>query len=465
MKRINYILSFALSSIILSCVTVKNERKLRYIYHPYDFELCNEGEKCILVKGTYVIEHSIQLIDKINIVYDGSGSIIKMTGSAPVKNGFSLINVRNGKDLEFSRITLDGNREERGCSEQYAHAFTIVGSRNLFVNQMAIKNSVVDGLYLGAGLEADSSSYCRNIRIENTTIDASCRNGISIINAYGVLINSVVVNHSNGLSPAAGIDVESDALQPIPSNKNIIIENSVFSNHKGCGIMTSQKGSPKDIMIRNNTVEKCEIGIFAASVNTQIIQNTVLFSRLFGIQSVRYDNNPKDANIIADNIIRSAETAIHYSGEGGEIVNNKISNIEKTAIWLNGNTVNDTRVLLRKNEIDSIGEYGIYSNNFAYTKLLNNGIKNCKKEGINIMNGSAEVDSNIIFNCHTAAVITGSKCRFMHNVIEECVTGLSAIGGSRIKLEGRIEKNKFISVHTTWFGDVNKFEVRDNIIE
>ena len=450
---------------LFSCGTVKMEYQNKYIYHPYELESCTRGQRCILVKGVYEIERSIQLLDKRDIQYEGSGSTILMSEKAPVKNGYSIFNVRDGQDLKFTGFTLDGNKQKRKCAEQYAHTFIMVGSKNVGLTNVNIKNSPVDGFYLGAGSEGDSSTYCRNILIENCRIDSSCRNGISIINAYGVKIRSVEISHSKGLGPAARIDVESDATKPIPSNREIVIENSKFFDHEGCGIMTSQKGTPERIEILNNVVSRCQIGVFVASTKTKISGNSIVDSRLFGIQSVRYDNAPIDKNVVENNSIESAEIGIHYSGEDGYIKNNKIGRCSKTGIWLNGNTVNITSVTLTSNQINWVGEAGIYANNFATTRVHGNQIFDCKKEGISIVNGASVVDSNIITRCSTGAIITGSKCDFTNNQVSDCTTGLSAIGGNRIKLGGRIERNKFSVVRNTWYGDVHQFDMKENTIE
>lgn len=437
----------------------------KYVYHPYELETCTAGQRCILVKGYYEIERSIQLLDKENVQYEGSGSIIVMSEKAPVKNGYSIFNVRDGEKLKFTGFTVDGNKQKRKCAEQYAHAFILVGSKNIDLTNIKIKNSPVDGFYLGAGSEGDSSTYCRNIVIENCRIDSSCRNGISIINAYGVKIRSVEISHSWGLGPAAGIDVESDATKPVPSNRDIVIENSKFYDHEGCGIMTSQKGAPEHIDILNNWVSRCQIGIFVASTKTIVSGNSIVDSRLFGIQSVRYDNAAIDKNVIENNSVEGAEIGIHYSGEEGIIKNNKIGGCSKSGIWLNGNTVNNTSVTLSSNQINRVSEAGIYANNFSTTRVRGNEISDCKKEGISIVNGQSVLDSNIITRCSAGAIITGSKCDFIGNQITDCATGLSAIGGNRIKLGGRIERNKFSAVRNTWYGDIHQFEIKENTIE
>ena len=226
---------------MIGCTSQVGKYKVRYIYHPSEFENCQNGEKCILVKGDYTLKKSIQLLNKRDVVFDASSSTIKMAANAPVRNGYSLINMRDCNQLSFKGFILDGNRDARGCEENYAHSVIMVNCSQIQISNTTIRNSVVDGILIGAGTEGDTSTYCRDISIENVKIESSCRNGISIINAFGVKLKQLQISNSNGLSPAAGIDVESDLNLPTPSNKNIVITDCQITHNKVCVSMTSQK--------------------------------------------------------------------------------------------------------------------------------------------------------------------------------------------------------------------------------
>ncbi|MBK7010340.1 MAG: right-handed parallel beta-helix repeat-containing protein [Saprospiraceae bacterium] len=352
---------------------------------------------------------------------------------------------------------MDGNRDARGCEENYAHSVIMVNCSQIQISNTTIRNSVVDGILIGAGTEGDTSTYCRDISIENVKIESSCRNGISIINAFGVKLKQLQISNSNGLSPAAGIDVESDLNLPTPSNKNIVITDCQITDNKGCGIMTSQKGSPENIQIANNIIVNCEIGIFVASKKTKVENNNIKNSFTFGIQSVRYDNEDIDFNEITHNVIEKAKVGIHYSGEKGKIVGNKIITVSQSGIWLNGNTVNNTSVLIDSNEVTGSVEFGIYANNFGLSEISNNTVSSAAKEGISVINGKSKLMANAISKSETGFNITGSNIELSRNIVESCQTGVSAIGGNKISLSGKIYQNKFIKVKNLWFGDINKF--------
>lgn len=444
---------YLLMVIFGGCSSIKLIYKNRYIYHPYDFEKCMPGENCILVKGTYTLDRGIQLLDKANIQFEGSGSTLIMNSKSPVRNGYCIFNLRDCKNLSFSNFALDANRQGRGCAESYAHSFIMAGCQFINLSNTTIENSVADGIFLAAGTERDSSTFCKHILISNVNITNSCRNGISIINAYDVTVSGCNILNSNGLSPEAGIDVEADTEDPFPSNRNITIESCYFSQNRGCGIMTSQKGSPENIQITNNKVDKCKIGIFVASKLTDVINNEVDDCELIGIQSIRYDHYPADQNQIALNTVAHTEIGIHYCGEGGLIKSNKINECYKTGIWLNGNTVNNTSVDLDKNTISDVNDFGIYAINFGSIDVKRNRISNAQKEGISITNGISVVDSNFIQFSKLGASITGSRCQFTANEIVDCETGISIIGGGKYKPDGILKYNKFLRVNKPWFGD------------
>lgn len=444
-------------SILIGCTSQMGKYKVRYIYHPSEFENCQNGERCILVKGDYTLQKSIQLLNKKDIVLDASSSTITMAANAPIRNGYSLINMRDCNQISFKGFILDGNRAARDCEENYAHTVIMANCSQIQISNTTINNSVVDGILMVAGTEGDTTTYCRDISIENVKIESSCRNGISIINAYGVKLNKLHISNSNGLSPAAGIDVESDVNFPAPSNKNITITDCYIADNKGCGIMTSQKGSPENIRIANNTILNCEIGIFVASKKTKVENNIIRNSVTFGIQSVRYDNENIDFNELSHNVIEKAKVGIHYSGENGRIIGNKINTVSQSGIWLNGNTVNKTSVLIDSNEVTGSVEFGIYANNFALSEISNNTVSSAAKEGISVINGKSRLQANAISNSETGFNITGSNIELFRNVVASCQTGISAIGGNKISLSGKVSQNKFIKVKNLWYGDFNKF--------
>ncbi|MBK7790391.1 MAG: right-handed parallel beta-helix repeat-containing protein [Saprospiraceae bacterium] len=194
-----------------------------------------------------------------------------------------------------------------------------------------------------------------------------------------------------------------------------------------------------------------------ASKKTKVENNIIKNSFTFGIQSVRYDNEDIDFNEITHNVIEKAKVGIHYSGEKGKIVGNKIITVSQSGIWLNGNTVNNTSVLIDSNEVTGSVEFGIYANNFGLSEISNNTVSSAAKEGISVINGKSKLMANAISKSETGFNITGSNIELSRNIVESCQTGVSAIGGNKISLSGKIYQNKFIKVKNLWFGDINKF--------
>ena len=110
-------------------------------------------------KGTYTLDRGIQLLDKANIQFEGSGSTLIMNSKSPVRNGYCIFNLRDCKNLSFSNFALDANRQGRGCAESYAHSFIMAGCQFINLSNTTIENSVADGIFLAAGTERDSSTF------------------------------------------------------------------------------------------------------------------------------------------------------------------------------------------------------------------------------------------------------------------------------------------------------------------
>jgi hypothetical protein len=90
-----------------------------------------------------------------------------------------------------------------------------------------------DGFYVEG---ATDTKFC------GVTADSNRRQGLSIVEANGVLVTNSVFSNTRGTRPSAGIDLEPDN----PSQKifNVRIESSKFLNNAGPGIEIAARRAP-----------------------------------------------------------------------------------------------------------------------------------------------------------------------------------------------------------------------------
>ena len=119
-------------------------------------------------------------------------------------------------------------------SSEFAHAFQINASVNFRIEGLTIRGSGGDGIIV-TRREVDGQSVpSRNITIRNCWLDQNRRQGISIINVEGLLIEGCRMSNTRGTLPQSGIDFESD--RPDETFKNCVVRNCLIDGNAGRGI-------------------------------------------------------------------------------------------------------------------------------------------------------------------------------------------------------------------------------------
>jgi hypothetical protein len=108
-------------------------------------------------------------------------------------------------------ITLDGNRAN--VSAMVDNLKIYFGATNLYFQDVMSKNAAEDDFYIG-GTGAVSSG----IVVDNLIGTNATRNGLSITNASDVHFKHASLSGSNGSSPQAGVDIETNVFADTISN-------------------------------------------------------------------------------------------------------------------------------------------------------------------------------------------------------------------------------------------------------
>lgn len=397
-----------------------------------------------ITRGIYEINSVIDWVNKTNITIYGNDCTITMSPTAPVSNGYGMLSMSECNNIQLNDIKFNANSGKRGTAEVPAHAIQIMSSNDIGLTNVHCVNNVCDGILIGAWDPYDIETHCSNIRLHRLSILKTARNGISIINGNDIVVENSLFTNCSGLSPESGIDIESDEDTDFPSNSNIRIVNNTFSNNNQWGVMVSQKGNPENIEIRNNNIVSCGYGIFISSILTSVINNNVR-GGIYGVQSVRYEGEPIDGNLIDHNILEDVETGVHYTGQNGVIRNNIIYPLV-TGVWLNGNSLDDTHCHVDANYIDlaikdGTGN-GINSNNTDDATISNNTIRNCDT-GIIGQNGDLVISSNTLVNNVDGITLTSCNYAFTNNHIEDSTVAINLIGG-----DGTLTGNTYVNCIT-----------------
>ena len=106
----------------------------------------------------------------------------------------------------------------------------------------------------GIVLYGASGVNCKDITLLKVTCSNNRRQGLSILNGDGVMVDSCKFINTHGTPPQDGIDIEPDA----GSTQNVTIQNCLLAYNSGNGIEMNAKTTTsaviKNITVRNNFI-------------------------------------------------------------------------------------------------------------------------------------------------------------------------------------------------------------------
>lgn len=140
---------------------------------------------------------------------------------------------------------------------EWRHCISIQGCRNVKMYGLRLANSGGDGIYIGRGIGANSLSKSDNIYIKDVVCDQNYRQGISIISASNLLIESCTFQNTEGTPPQAGVDFEPD--NPDEEIVNCKVQNCTISDNYGFGIAIYLPALNKNSKSVKIEVENCKI--------------------------------------------------------------------------------------------------------------------------------------------------------------------------------------------------------------
>jgi len=229
-----------------------------------DTAVINAAIASVPVGGTVRVPAGTYLINALTSVRINKSLTFKMEPGAILKakpnasGGYNVLLV-TGSNVNIIGGTLQGERNqhltpgniaklvppspsnpsclsERNCYGQWGHGLELRGSTNVFVSGVLSKDMWGDGF--NASANAKNSTFC------SVTASNNRRQGMSIINASGVIVKNSLFTNTVGHPPQCGFDVEPNANQ-IASNIKLL--NSQFTNNENCGL-SIYAGAPGSVV-------------------------------------------------------------------------------------------------------------------------------------------------------------------------------------------------------------------------
>lgn len=162
---------------------------------------------------------------------------------------YAVLNIHNVNNVTVEGgLTIIGDRESHTATTgESGHGIRIVNSHNVHVSDVDIRYTWGDGVCVGGNGTMDEIS--KNVTIERVRTYKCSRNGLSIIEADGVVVRDCDFTYTDRTAPQYGIDVEPN----LGTATNITIENVRMLNNGigGFALYTTKATLPGVLTLRN----------------------------------------------------------------------------------------------------------------------------------------------------------------------------------------------------------------------
>ena len=199
----------------------------------------NASNRVYVPSGTYLTD-TLTLRSNTYLVGEGGASILKQNtvtsasyGTLHADSGASGTFVSN---IIVRDLQVLGQVGSLGFSE-FQYLVSLNGVENVLIDRCWITGFLGDGVYIGSGTSAGIERHNKNVTIRDCVIDGvnnDNRNGVSVIDGDGVLIEGNHFKNCTRSNMPGAIDVEpnGDLFSVV---RNITVSNNRFTNCTGYG--------------------------------------------------------------------------------------------------------------------------------------------------------------------------------------------------------------------------------------
>ena len=232
----------------------------------------NSGVPKLIVDNTgsdWIVNQPIKLVSNQEIEFV-DGVVVKAKKDCFKAIGDCLFRGSNLQDITLrgkGKAVLQMNKKDYQDATLYKpgewrHGINLGGCTNVIIQNLTIKETGGDGIYLGAGTQP----YCDNVLIEDVISDGNNRLGMAVISAQNLVVRRCQFINALGASPQGGIDFEPNSAKE--RLVNCVVVDCIFANNiKGAGASVSpnhlnRQSLPVSITFKNCSFIDNALGIF-----------------------------------------------------------------------------------------------------------------------------------------------------------------------------------------------------------
>lgn len=223
-------------------------------------ELDDSAAASFPANESYRVDGSLLMENRTGITIDGNGATLTAT-STPDSGGAHLL-LLGCDNITISNLTIIGENPDPGengggsLGNEGRHGISLRSCTFVTINNVTIQDVFADFVYLGIVSSDNPTDWCEDIDITNCTFSGNGRQGIGIVAARRVLIDSNSITDVR----RACIDLEPNATTG--GAENITISNNTTANVRLRWLASGgYGGSVSDIIVSNNTCTSGKMGV------------------------------------------------------------------------------------------------------------------------------------------------------------------------------------------------------------
>jgi len=346
--------------------------------------------------GTYIVD-VVNLAANTFIFGDGAATILKQkstfvggsTGSLYANSGSAGATLDN---ITIRDLRIEGTNIVAPVFSEFKHLISLNGVKNAIVENVDVIGFQGDGIYIGSGVVGGDERHNTNVTVKNCFFDGinkENRNGLSVIDCNGILIEGNYFTRCSKSTMPGAIDIEPDSSVFHVIQDIKIIDNKFYDiggNVGAIGVFlpsaTGFTTPPNGFLIQGNYLDTVNTGIYVLRVIAGGATETTAQLRL---------------NILGNTVSNSNRPFIIGNVNGGNIVANIFVNS------LNESLVNE----------NVVGSYRSYDIN-----LKDNVFKLCASTGdsaVEVTNGTRiNFDGNTFNDCGAGGAGTSNAINFIN---------------------------------------------------
>ena len=272
------------------------QTKLRETVSVLDFGAYNDGtnatattaaiqaaltaaERVYFPSGTYLI-NTVTLKSNNFLYGDGSSTIIKQNtitgasyGTLFADSGSSTTTVDN---IVIRDMQIQSPNIVTPVFNEFQHLISLNGVKNVLIENVDFIGFYGDGLYLGSGAAGGQERHNTNVIVKSCFFDGinkENRNGISVIDGEGILIEGNYFTRCTKSTMPGAIDVEPDSSVYHVVRDIKIVNNKLFDIGGNVAAISiyfpgvAYTTAPKGFLIQGNFINTCTSNAFFFSYN------------------------------------------------------------------------------------------------------------------------------------------------------------------------------------------------------